>query len=453
MSKKGNLMKWIGIIAISMLASCKDSYLGVEQIVLDHTAPDKITIKKVVPQEGALEIFFSLPKGNPDINQIVATYQNQRGEDVEFKVSQYSSSIIVEGFTGTDTKTVVLKCMDVSGNSSDTVQVQAAPLLSPVELAMETMQVEPAFGGVKVSWVNKEAQPFAIHVLTLDTIQVGESTLAEDPSKTIYNQDSLNTFAYIRQYPAVEQQFGFTISDKWGNRTDTLITSLVPFKEEELDFNLIEEAPFFNPTLFAGRRDWDTWAINPATGIQNDGNAHSSTHNGPLMFDGKRTGSQMLIYKFVKNLNDPDPANQITVNDVYTTYDLNVDVVLSRIKIYPRSSSSYTYNRSSPKRFRIWGTNDANNDRWSKFPEGWTLIGEYVGREPGDVLNLTPEEIDWFNLNQEYSVSEDNVNPEAQPTASLRYMRLQLMETYNKNESFYTIEEFQMFGDISKRYK
>lgn len=448
----GNLFKITGVIVIFIITSCNDSYLGVKQIVLDKDAPDKLTAKEVVPQQGALEIFFTLPKGTPDISQVVATYKNKRGEDVEFKVSRYSSSIVVEGFTGTDTKTVVLKCIDASGNSSDTIQVTGAPLLSPVEVAMKTMHVEPAFGGVKVEWENKDAQPFAIHVLTLDTLQVGMATLTEDPSKTIYNQDSLNTFAYIRQYPAILQQFGFVISDKWGNRTDTLIKSLVPFKEEELDFNLIKEVPFFNPTFFAGRRDWDIWGIDPATGIQNDGNAHSSAHNGPLMFDGKRTGSQMLIYKFVKNLSDPDPANQITINDVYTTYDLHVDVVLSRVKIYPRNTSSYTYNRSSPKRFRIWGTDDSNNNRWSRFPEGWTLIGEYAGREPGDVLNLTQEEVDWFNLDQEYSVSEDNVNPEARPTTSLRYMRLQLMESYNKNESFYTIEELQMFGDISKYY-
>ena len=170
------------------------------------------------------------------------------------------------------------------------------------------------------------------------------------------------------------------------------------------------------------------------------------------MFDGVRTGSQTLIYKFVKNLSAPDAADQITVHDVYTTFDLNIDVRLSRVKIFPRTGSGYTYNRSSPKRFRIWGTNDANNQRWAKFPETWTLIGEYVGKEPVDISNLTPEEVEYFNQNQEYSISEDNVNPDAHTTEAFRYMRLQLMESYNPNESFYTINELQMFGDIQKFY-
>ncbi len=440
------------IMSSLLVVSCTSPYLGIEQVVTDSTPPDKVTIKEVVPKSGALEIHFNLPPGHTDIAQVVGTYTNNRGELVEFKVSRYSSSILVEGFTGTDEKIVDLVCIDASGNVSDVTQVKAVPLLSPVERAIHTMIVEPAFGGVRIEWENKDAQSFAIHVLTEDILQVGVESLVEDPTKTIYNRDSVNTFAYVRQYPSEEQIFGFVISDKWGNRTDTLKTSLTPYKEDEIDYALVKEVSFFNPTLFNGRRDWDIWGVNAATGIQNDGNAHSATFNGQKMFNGVRTGSETLIYKFVKNLSDPDPAKQITVQDVYTTFDLNMDLRLSRIIVYPRTGSAYTYNRSSPRRFRIWGTNDANNERWAKFPEGWTLIGEYVGRDPVDILNLTGEEIDWFNNNQEYSILEDNVNPEADPSASFRYMRLQLMESYNPNESFYTINEFKMFGNVEQYY-
>src|SRR5690606_25858310 len=125
---------------------------------------------------------------------------------------------------------------------------------------------------------------------------------------------------------------------------------------------------------------------------------------------------------------------------------------LNRLKIYPRTGLAYTYSRSSVKRFRIWGTNDANTQRWEKFPETWTLIGEYVGREPVNLGSLTDDEIDWFNNNQEYTINEGNVNPDARPTESFRYMRLQLMESYNANEAFYTINEFQMFGEVLNTY-
>src|SRR5690606_35823846 len=162
---------------------------------------------------------------------------------------------------------------------------------------------------------NLTANPFIIHVLAEDTLQKGVASLVEDPTKTIYTSDSLNTVAYVRQYPSIEKTFGFAVSDKWGNRTDTLITVLVPYKEEEIDYTKISAVSFFNPTVFAGSRDYDTYAINKATGLRNDGNAHGNAFIPKTIFDGVRTGNQFLGYKFVKNLTDPDPANRVIDQD------------------------------------------------------------------------------------------------------------------------------------------
>lgn len=439
---------WVALISSMLIVACVDSYMGIEQVKTQSGNPEKITINEVIPKSGTLEVHFTLPTGNPNIDQVVASYINKRGNKMEFKVSRYSSSILVEGLTGTDEVTVELICIDSSGNKSDITFVKAAPLISPIELALNNMTVEQAFGGVKVKWQNLNAHQLAIHILTEDTLQKGVASLVEDPKKTIYTTDSVNTYAYVRQYPSTEQKFGFIVSDKWGNRTDTLNTLITPYKEEEIDYKLIKAVTFFNPTLYAGSRNYETYAINAATGLQNDGNSHSAANAPQTMFNGVRSGNLFYGYKFVKNLSDPDPSKRTIVHDFYVTYDLNMSVRLSRVKIYPRTGLVYTYKRSSPKRFRIWGTNDANNERWAKFPGSWTLIGEYVGKDPVNGESLTPEEIVYFNENQEYSISEDNVNPTAHTTEVFRYMRLQLMETYNYNEAFYTINEFQMFGDI-----
>jgi len=442
----------LATISSLLMVACTDSYMGIEQIKTSSEKPDKISVREVIPKSGALEIHFTLPKGNPNIVQVVATYTNKRGKEMEFKVSRYSSSILVEGFIGTEEMTVELVCIDSSGNESDVTVVKAAPLISPVEIALQTMKVEPAFGGIKVEWQNAHANPFVIHVLAEDTLQKGVGSLVEDLSKAIYSSDSLKTFAYVRQYPSKEQKFGFIVSDKWGNRTDTLINKLTPYKEELIDYSRVKAITFFNPTFYGGSRDYDTYAINPATGIQNDGNCHGTGNAPQTMFNGVITGTLFYCYKFVHNLKDPDPANRIFEQNVYATFDLNMEVRLSRVKIYPRPTITYTYNRSSVKRFRIWGTNDDNSERWSKFPGNWTLIGEYVGREPAKRDNLTPEEIEYFNFNQEYTISEDNVNSEAHTTATFRYMRLQLMETYNPTIPYYTINEFEMYGDIQQYY-
>mgnify|MGYP006203494731 FL=1 len=68
------------------------------------------------------------------------------------------------------------------------------------------------------------------------------------------------------------------------------------------------------------------------------------------------------------------------------------------------------------------------------------------------MASITQEETDYFYNKQEYAISEDNVNPNAKPTESFRYMRLQLMESYTPTETFYTINEFKMFGEVLKSY-
>ena len=105
------------IISSLLLVACADSYSGIEQIKTSSEKPEKITVNEVISKSGALEIYFTLPKGNPHIAQVVASYINKQGKKMEFKVSRYSSSILVEGFTGTNEVTVELTCIDNSGNA------------------------------------------------------------------------------------------------------------------------------------------------------------------------------------------------------------------------------------------------------------------------------------------------------------------------------------------------
>src|SRR5690606_30816503 len=437
-----------------MLVSCMNSYLGIEQLDLGTNKPEKLTVDKVVPVPGGLEIYFSLPAGNPNHSQVVATYINRAGVEVEFMVSRYSNKILVEGFYGTNEVTVEMAVVDESGNKSDVTYVRERPQLSPVEIARQSLVASPAFGGVKLERDNNQGLPFAIHVLTEDEIQKGVKTLIEDPAKTIYSSDSLNTAVYLRQYDNVEQVFGFVLSDKWGNRTDTLIQLITPYKEDVIDYNLVRGVTFFNPNPIYSTvsLDYAVAGVNPVTGLDNDAPTHSAAFAPVTMFNGVTTGNHFLARKYYTQPPGSSSSERTYIDDAYVTVDLRQDLRLSRVQIYPRASSSYLYSRSSVKRFRIWGTDDENTTRWSKFPEGWTLIGEYEGRMPANPASITQEETDYFYYRQEYAIAEDNVNPEATPTASFRYMRLQLMESYTKNENFYTINEFKMFGEVIKTY-
>lgn len=441
---------FIVLVSSLVLLSCMDSYLGLEKLDISSDKPGTLTVEEVVPKSGGLEIHFTLPKGSPNNVQVVATYKNKAGKIVEFKVSRYSNEILVEGLTGTDEVTIELVSVDESGNRSDVVTVKDRPLISPVEIARASLSAIPAFGGVKLLWENKDSNPFAIHVLTEQELQKGVIALMEDPSKTVYSSSASNTAVYLRQYDSFEQKFGFVISDKWGNRTDTLVQLIIPYKEEVIDYKMVKSVSYFNPSYGTAGKDYNLSGIDPNTGIPNDGVAHSATFQPQTMFNGVTAANDYLAYKYFVQ---PAGQSQRTyVQDLYATFDLNQDLRLSRVQIYPRPSSSYLYARSSVKRFKIWGTNDANTERWSKFPHGWTLIGEYVGKMPEFMAAITQEETDYFYNKQEYAIVDDNINSEAKPAESFRYMRIQMMESYTATETFYTINEFKLFGEVLKKY-
>ncbi|MGV3509004.1 MAG: DUF4959 domain-containing protein, partial [Sphingobacteriaceae bacterium] len=77
----------IALLSCSVMVGCTDIYSGIEQVKIHSGHPDKLTVNEVTPKPGGLDIKFTLPTGNPNIAQIVASYVNKRGEKMEFKVS------------------------------------------------------------------------------------------------------------------------------------------------------------------------------------------------------------------------------------------------------------------------------------------------------------------------------------------------------------------------------
>src|SRR5690606_41626016 len=104
------------MLSLLFVSSCTESYLGIEQIVTDSTPPEMLTVNKVTPKSGALEIEFTLPAGDPSIAQIIASYTHERGAKRESKVSRYTSKILVDAFMGIDQTKVDLFWMAVRWN-------------------------------------------------------------------------------------------------------------------------------------------------------------------------------------------------------------------------------------------------------------------------------------------------------------------------------------------------
>lgn len=450
---KNNILKYILFLSCAWGATaCTESYDGLEVIRTDSEAPHKVTVNNVVPKPGALEIHFSLAKGDTDIAQVIASYQTQDGTTKEFQVSRFVSSILVEGFMGTQERTVTLRCVDNSGNVSEPTEAKGTPLTSPVEIARRSLAAEAAFGGVKLTWENVTGDFLAIHVLTDDTLQIkGQTVFMEDPSKLIYTRETAKnkTLAYVRNYPDKEQRFGFSITDKWGNTTDTLITSLKPFREDVVSYSQIKALDVFGYQYSNGyTKDLEMEGIDPNTGLRKDALYYGSSYGPQTLFDGS-TAAAFYMVRYTKNYNDSDKDNDELVPNNYATYDLNVEVTLGRMQVYHRG---VYYNNHAIKRFRFWGTTDENGDRYSKFPEGWELVGEYVGPDAVNNNAPTADEKEKWDSGIEFNVTDDNVNPEANPKAKIRYLRIEMMETYNPTTVAMTMNEIKLWGQIDKKF-
>lgn len=256
-------------------------------------------------------------------------------------------------------------------------------------------------------------------------------------------------------YSIADAKYGGTVRVKTkyllgSNSLDTLTIdkfseTKIP-KERLIDREKIVALNVFNWMAQGANRNYETYGVDPITGIQNDGNSHNATNMSPQsLFNGNTTTNAFYGYKFIKTSGE-------IVQPFFLTFDLNHDLKLTRFKMFPRTANTYQYGNASVKRFRIWGTNDANSERYVKFPGDWTLIGEYESPDPVDLANLTAEERDYFLTRNEFSIMDDNINPIANPHQSFRYMRLELVESYNPSALFYVINEIQLRGEIDNIY-
>src|SRR5690625_3246694 len=219
------------------------------------------------------------------------------------------------------------------------------------------------------------------------------------------------------------------------NSIDTLTMeeyteTLIP-KERWIDFQKIEHLNVFNWQGESSNLNFEVHGTDPVTGIQNDGNTYNTTNFAPAtLFNGNTTTNAFYGFKFEKESGE-------LVQSCFMTFDINHDIKLTKFKMYPRTANTYQYGNASVKRFKIWGTNDLNNTRFTEFPGNCTLIGEYVGPEPNDPNNLTEEEREYFLNHNEFDIINDNVNSDADPGKTFRYMRIELLESYDPNALFY----------------
>ena len=319
------------IAVLTVAQACKQS--EVVSLVNDGGAPGPVSNATVENLAGAAKITYTLP-ADKDVLYVKAIYTSKQGDVRETKVSYYNNNLTVLGFGDTREYEVKLYAVDRGGNESVPLSVIVHPLKAPFLLVREGISVIPDFGGINVTFENSTEDNIAIVILADDSL--GNFV----PINTNYTNLKAGNFS-TRDLPSVDTKFGIYIRDRWGNLSDTLLTTLKPLFEVKLD-----------RTKMAG-------LVLPTDAPLGYSGAISHLFNGDVGNNGYyHTGDAAKMPQWF-------------------TYDMGLSVKLSRMTWYMRQG--YYFNLHNPRKVEIWGTNSPDPD--GSFTS-WTLLATHEQIKP-----------------------------------------------------------------------
>lgn len=404
-----NISKYYILLCIPILAfisSCKKMDGYNEPVSTDKTKPGVVTNIKVDNFNGGAYITYALPN-SPNLLYVLAKYRINDKLVRETKSSYYSDTVLVEGFAKKKEYEVTLYAVSRANLMSDPVVVKVNPDTPPYLLMKASLQVGAAFGGVKILGDN----PFkkTLGVVLLDLNATGATDVADQ-----HYSDALSLNYAVRGYAPVERKFGYYVTDKYGNVSDTTVQNITPFFETLLDrnkfsaYNLASDSPIgYNwvlPNLWNGRNDGDGWHTLPG-GIQ------------PMV----------------------------------ASFSLGLTVKLSRFIMWERydGSERFAFSHGNPKVFSLWGSDKAapQDARLPKSaPEGtvigdWTNLGNYNYPDPPSGLKPTAHNAadnDFVKAGVSFDV------PLVSP--KVKYVRLCVGQTWSGGD-FAHVMEMAFYGD------
>ena len=378
----------MGLLLVIALQACKET--EVTNFVDDGQAPGPISNAVVENLSGAAKITYKLPSDG-DLLYVKAIYTSKQGVVRETKVSYYNNSLTVLGFGDTDAYEVTLYAVDRGENVSPPLSVMVHPTTAPFALVREGIKVIPDFGGINISFSNPTEDKIAIVILANDSL--GNFS----PFNTNYTDLKEGNFS-ARGLPSVDAKFGVYIRDRWGNISDTLITTLKPLFEIKLDRTKMKgvSLPTDAPLGYSG----------------------SITY----LFDGE-VGNNGYYHT-------GDAAKM----PQWFTYDMGVSVKLSRMAWFMRQG--FYYNLHNPRKVEIWGTNNPSQD--GSFVN-WELLATYEQKKPSGLPNGQLSNAD----NEAAAAGETITFPLNTP--QVRYIRFKTLRNWSDG-TYVNFNEIMMWG-------
>ncbi|MGJ7033081.1 DUF4959 domain-containing protein [Niabella hirudinis] len=328
------------IIIIALLVftgglSCKKQTINTP-VEKSNAKPGEVSNVAVKNANGESTLTYTLPPAE-DLLYVKAVYEIRPGVKREVVSSYYNNSMVVDGFGKAGNYEVKLFAVTKSQVESDPISVSVAPLESPVNLAFQSLVVVAGFGGPNIKAENTARQPIVI-VPMIDTLGNGNYSSLD---KIYTETDKVNqTIRGLQDKPT---KFAFCVTDRFGNKSDTLFKELTPMSEIRIDKSKFSEFPLPGDAAMAY----------PAEGVR-----------VRLMWDNNY------------NLNAVWPRLYTNPSDITPqtiTWNMGQQKVLSRVVFFPRSENNNRYYEQGNLRdFEIWGSASPNLD--GSYDASWVKL-------------------------------------------------------------------------------
>lgn len=153
------------LLALGCLASCGDDAEG--RIEINDGAPAQVSNVQSSSGPGEVYLSWNIPASSSFMYAKVE-YTNSKGEERYILLSKERADdngvmkTTVSGFANTDPVEFSIYACSVRGNNIGAQKVTATPGTPAYILMLNSVEVEPANGGVNVSWKNESVAPVTI---------------------------------------------------------------------------------------------------------------------------------------------------------------------------------------------------------------------------------------------------------------------------------------------------
>ena len=424
--------------AVAMLTACADDPIG--QTEQDGPAPTPLKVDDVtiIPQPGGADLVYKLP-ADEDLLYVEASYMTNRGPE-KTRASVYQDTLKIRGFGDMEEHDVTLTTVNRKVKVSSPITVTIQPQEAPLYTIAKTFQMEAAFGGVKLTWLNVNQDNVVITLWKRDKEPNLDdpSTIDANGNPIFYEVETLYTSRKegensFRGMTDTEADFAVTISDKWQNKTEIVdegenknIWTLTPLFEMEIPYTFMRAYQASGDSNFAYGWRWERIC---------DGNTGSGWHTN---FGGDDLGG-------------PWP-HRLTVS-------YNRPIKMSRIKIYHRApnDTQWFYKHGNPRQIYLYGYRGATLPESSNTvgvggvtqycealeADGWELIRVCDSYKPSGSAELgaqSSEDTEYMTKGEEFDI--DPMLPEYQ------HVKIVVTRNWAGSDSFAHLMEYVVYGSV-----